>query len=322
MCLRRFALPSRRTNCSSRPQADRLRPTAERPVVARRGEYERIASQSDDPALRSEALLDAGDSTRIQFPRSRLDAYNRYVKEFPKPVETAIETRFKIAEMYKAAHDETLYHKQLEEIVSAERPPDRKRPARTGRLRRVRPRPRRAALWGFRRREAAATLRDSLQDKKQRMDATVAALSRLVDYGIDEVTAAATYYMARPIQFQCSLLESERPDDLKPEDLEEFKNKSMRQRFRSREAIKVHEKKHGVIARRLFTRGLRKSQQALRADAGPLRETRNEQRLPRRDRQSCGGVTGVTGLQPLEIRQRITRAWASPMKCAPTSSPP
>src|SRR5438876_3120491 len=65
------------------------------------GEYERIASQSDDPALRSEALLDAGDLyAQSNSQDHALDAYKRYVKEFPKPVETAIETRFKIAEMY------------------------------------------------------------------------------------------------------------------------------------------------------------------------------------------------------------------------------
>jgi len=61
------------------------------------GEYERIASQSDDAALRSEALLDAGDLYAQSNSRDRaLDAYNRYVKEFPKPVETAIETRFRL----------------------------------------------------------------------------------------------------------------------------------------------------------------------------------------------------------------------------------
>ena len=31
-----------------------------------------------------------------------LDVYSRYVEQFPKPVETAVETRFKIAEIYKA----------------------------------------------------------------------------------------------------------------------------------------------------------------------------------------------------------------------------
>src|SRR5215475_5646259 len=54
------------------------------------GEYDRIASQSEDPALRSEALLDAGDLYSQSNSRDRaLDAYNRYVKEFPKPIEPA-----------------------------------------------------------------------------------------------------------------------------------------------------------------------------------------------------------------------------------------
>ena len=58
------------------------------------------------------------------------------------------------------------------------------------------------------------------------MDATIAAMGRLVDYGIDDVTAAATYYMAETyFNFSRSLLESERPADLKPEDLEEFENR-------------------------------------------------------------------------------------------------
>src|SRR5437879_10127796 len=60
------------------------------------GEYDRIASQSNDPALRSEALLNSGDLYAQSDARDRaLDAYIRYVKEFPKPVEPAVETRFK-----------------------------------------------------------------------------------------------------------------------------------------------------------------------------------------------------------------------------------
>src|SRR5262245_48631183 len=96
-------------------------------------EYDRIASQSDDPALRSEALLVAGDLYAESNAKDRaLETYIRYVKEFPKPVETAVETRFKIAEMYKAAHDESLYQQQLKEIVSTDAAAG---PERTGRTR-------------------------------------------------------------------------------------------------------------------------------------------------------------------------------------------
>ena len=126
------------------------------------GEYDRIASESEDPALRSEALLVAGDLYEQSKDRDRaLDAYQRYVKEFPRPVETAIETRFKIAEMHKAAHDETLYHQELAgnrahrrgRRAGKDRPdPDACGTFGTG--------PRGEALSGFRGREAAATVRD------------------------------------------------------------------------------------------------------------------------------------------------------------------
>src|SRR5437899_7361734 len=58
------------------------------------------------------------------------------------------------------------------------------------------------------------------------------------------MTAAATYYMAETYSnFSRSLLESERPDDLKPEDLEEFKNNVDEAAFASEQkAINVHEK--------------------------------------------------------------------------------
>src|SRR6266581_3414646 len=227
------------------------------------GEYERIASQSDDPALRSEALLDAGDLYAQSNSQDRaLDAYNRYVKEFPKPVETAIETRFKIAEMYKAAHDETLYHNQLEEIVSVEAGAGSERTGRTRTLAARSALVLAEQLYGdFVVVKLRQPFETSLQDKKQRMDATIAALNRLVDYGIDEVTAAATYYMAETYSnFSRSLLESERPGDLKPEDLEEFKNKLDEAAFPFEEkAIKVHEKNMELLHAGVFNPWTEKS---------------------------------------------------------------
>jgi tetratricopeptide (TPR) repeat protein len=226
-------------------------------------EYDRIASQSDDPALRSEALLDAGDLYAQSNSRDRaLDAYNRYVKAFPKPVETAIETRFKIAEMYKAAHDETLYHQQLEEIVSADAGAGSERTGRTRTLAARSALVLAEQLYGnFVVVKLRQPFETSLQDKKQRMDATIAALARLVDYQIDEMTAAATYYMAETYSnFSRSLLESERPDDLKPEDLQEFKNSLDEAAFPFEEkAINVHEKNMELLHTGVFNSWTEKS---------------------------------------------------------------
>ena len=140
-----------------------LRLPAERRVVARRRRIRphRIRVQQIRHCA-ARRCSSRETSTQQSNARDRaLDAYNRYVKEFPKPVETAIETRFKIAEMYKAAHDESLYHKELEEIVRIDAGAG---PERTGRTRTLAAPfgtgPRGAALWGFRGREAAATVRD------------------------------------------------------------------------------------------------------------------------------------------------------------------
>ncbi len=210
------------------------------------GEYDRIASQSADPALRSEALLDAGDLYEQSNARDRaLAAYIRYVNEFPRPIETAVETRFKIAEMYKAAHDESLYHQELEAIVRVDADAG---PERTGRTRTLAARSALVLAEQLHRDFVAVKLRQpfetSLQDKKQRMDAMIKALDRLVEYEIADVTAAATYYMAETyFNFSRSLAESERPADLKPADLEAFETDLDEAAFPFEEkAINVHEK--------------------------------------------------------------------------------
>src|SRR5262249_31553281 len=92
-------------------------------------------------------------------------------------------------------------------------------------------------------------------------DATIEAMGRLADYGIDEMTAAAAYYMAETYSnFSRSLLESERPADLKPEDLEEFKNNLDEAAFPFEEkAINVHEKNMELLHAGVFNAWTEKS---------------------------------------------------------------
>src|SRR5262249_11618186 len=191
-----------------------------------------------------------------------LDVYLRYVKEFPKPVEMAVETRFKIAEMYKAAHDDTFYHKELAEIVSADAAAGAERTGRTRTLAARSALVLAEQLYGdFAVVKLKQPFETSLQDKKERMDATIAALGKLVDYEIDEVTAAATYYMGETYSnFSRSLLESERPDDLTPEELEEFKNNLDETAFLFEEkAITVHEKNMELLHGGVFNSWTEKS---------------------------------------------------------------
>jgi hypothetical protein len=174
-----------------------------------------------------------------------LIAYGRYVTEFPKPVEAAVETHFKISEIHKGAHDEALYQKELAEIVRIDGAAG---PERTGRTRTLAARSALVLAEQLYQAFVAVKLRQpfeaSLKDKKQRMDATVKAMGGLVDYEIADVTAAATFYMAETyFDFSRSLKESERPADVKPADLDKFEAELDEAAFPFEEkAIKVHEK--------------------------------------------------------------------------------
>ena len=163
------------------------------------GEYERIAAESDDPELRGEALLLAGDLYEQSKNRiARSMSIPATSKEFPRPVETAVETRFKIAEMYKAQHDEARYHEELR----GDRAHRRRRRAASERT--ARALSRRGRHWSSRssstsasrRVEARAAVRASLQEKQQAWMPRSQAFGELVEYEVGEVTAAATFYMA------------------------------------------------------------------------------------------------------------------------------
>lgn len=210
------------------------------------GEYERLASQSEDAAVRGESLLLAGDLYAQSQTRDRaLEVYGRYVKDFPKPLETALETRSKIAEIHKAAHDDGLYRKQLQEIVHLD---GEAGSARTGRTRTLAGRSALVLAEGTFPAFTAVKLKQpfekSLQEKKQRMDAVIDAMDGLVAYEIADVTAAATYYIAETYSdFSRSLVESERPADLPAAQLSEYEAALDEEAFPFEEkSIAFHEK--------------------------------------------------------------------------------
>jgi Flp pilus assembly protein TadD len=86
-------------------------------------------------------------------------------------------------------------------------------------------------------------------------------MNKLVDYQIASVTAAATYYMAETYyDFSHSLVESERPADLKPADLEEYEMALDEEAFPFEEkAIGVHEKNMDMLHAGVFNEWTEKS---------------------------------------------------------------
>jgi hypothetical protein len=207
-----------------------------------------------------------------------LNAYQRYISEFPKPVELALETHFKISEIYKATHDETLYQKELTEIVRIDAGAGSERTSRTKTL------AARSALVlaeQLYRDFVAVKLRQpfetSLKAKQQRMDATIDAMNRLVEYEIADVTAAATYYVAETyFDFSRSLKESERPTDLQAADMEKYESDLDETAFPFEEkAIKVHEKNMEMLHAGVLDEWTQKSLSRL-GELMPGRYAKNE----------------------------------------------
>src|SRR5882724_7285215 len=243
------------------------------------GEYERLASESTDEAVRRESLLVAGDLYQQSNGSDKaLNAYQRYVTDFPKPLEAAVETHFKMAEIHKGAHDDTLYQKELAEIVRSDAAGGSER---TGRTRTLAGRSALVLAEQIYQACVAVKLRQpfeaSLKEKRQRMDATIKAMSGLVNYEIADVTAAATFYMAETyFDFSRSLKESERPADMKGANLEKFEADLDEAAYPFEDkAIKVHEKNMESLHAGVFNAWTEKSLSRL-AEMVPGRYAKNE----------------------------------------------
>ena len=209
-------------------------------------EYERVSTESESPQLRAEALLLAGQLYQeAANPDRALAAYLRYVEQFPKPIEGAVEARFKVAEIYQAKNDTAQYHKQLQEIVRVDASSGAERTARTRFL------AARSALVlaqglyeSFAELKLLQPFEKSLEEKQRRMNAAMTAFGQLVDYKIGETTTAATFYLGEIYSgFSRSLREAQRPAGLTGAKLQEYEDALDEEAFPFEDkAIKVHEK--------------------------------------------------------------------------------
>ena len=209
-------------------------------------EYERVANEATDPALRAEALLLAGKLHEDSRDTERaLAVYTRYVGEFPKPVGDAVETRNRMAEIYKARGDDARYRAELERVVQADAKAGTERTSRTrtlaGRAALVLVEPLYARFTSI---ELKLPFERSMAAKQKAMSEAIKGFNTLVPYEVADVTAAATFYMAEVYaNFSRSLNESERPGSLKGADLQDYNDQLDEMAFPFEEkAIGLHEK--------------------------------------------------------------------------------
>ncbi|MDH5454707.1 MAG: tetratricopeptide repeat protein [Gammaproteobacteria bacterium] len=250
-------------------------------------EHERIAAEATDVELSREALLTAAELyDEVDVTDDAIRVYEQYVGEYPRPLDIAMETRNRLAEIYHEQLDYQRYFDELNDMVEEDRNAG---PDRSDRSRFLASR---AALVlverqfeQYARLELKQPFEDSLALKQQSMEATLQSLESLVSYEVAEVTAAATYYIAQVyLNFSASLLESERPTDLSAAEMNSYEMVIEEEAYPFEEqGIAVHEENFELLAAGVFNPWVQKSLDRL-ADLMPGRYAKNE---------SSGGFVGT-----------------------------
>ncbi len=243
------------------------------------GEYERIEGESKDEDTRRESLLTAAELYDKAGDRDRmLSAYRRYVDHFPHPAEPNMETRAKIADILKK-NDFNGYLAELKEMVAIDAAAGAERSPRTRYLAATSALVLAEQTFGqFAGIKLVEPFKANLEKKKELMKAATEEFSRLLDYEVGLVTAAATFYLAEIYaDFSRDLKGSERPRDLGPAEREEYELAIDDQAYPFEEkAIATHKSNLDLISRGVYNEWIERSLQKL-AKFVPARYDKKEE---------------------------------------------
>lgn len=242
-------------------------------------EHERIAAEAEDPELAREALLTAAELyDEVAVVTDAVRVYEAYIAAYPRPLDIAMETRTRLAELFKDESDHTRYRDELNAIVAADRDAGEDRTDRSRYL------AAQAALVlaeltfeRFAELDLVQPFEESLAEKQRRMDITTRAFEDLVAYEVAEVTAAATFYIAETyMEFSTALMESERPAGLTEDEKVEYELVIEEEAYPFEEqAIDVHEANFELLAGGIYNVWVQKSLDQL-AIFMPGRYAKNE----------------------------------------------
>ncbi len=225
--------------------------------------FEEIADQREDMALRQAALWQAAELyEKGEREDWAAEAYKRFIRLFPDSFEQAMEARNRLVQLYEGKKQAAEYYHWLRQIVDA---------ADTGRMRstdRMRYLTSNAAFLlaerayeEFRGVRLLIPLKQSLSEKKQKMQVALKGYGRVVDYGVAEFTTAATFRIAEIYHsLSRDLLTSERPKGLSALELEQYDVLLEEQAYPFEEkAIEIHETNVRRVADNVYDEWVKKS---------------------------------------------------------------
>ena len=232
------------------------------------GEFERIA---ENPAsgedVRREAWWQAaelyGNSGALDDEERVLEII---VERYPAPFAEAFEARYRLFEIADAGPSRALREQRLRELKYADAGAGSERTERSrfvaarATLELAEP-----ALERFEAARISQPLADSLAVKKRLMEEVLAAYGEAADYGVAEVTTAATFRLGEVYRgFGRDLMESERPADLDALALEQYELLLEEQAFPFEEqAIELHQANAVRAAEGVYDEWVQKSFESL-----------------------------------------------------------
>ncbi|MBX3606187.1 MAG: tetratricopeptide repeat protein [Piscinibacter sp.] len=209
------------------------------------GEFDRLSASSKDPKVARDALWQSAELYEKGNAKPlAAKSYERYVKQYPQPLEPAMEARSRLLTIAKADGNKARELALTKEIYEADRSGGAARTPRTRTLGGL------AALAltepayeAYRKVPLVEPLARQLKLKKAKMEEVLKAYGAATDYGVAEVTTAATYRTANLYQdFGQALLNSQRPRKLSKAELEQYNVLLEEQAFPFEEkAIELHE---------------------------------------------------------------------------------
>ena len=175
--------------------------------------------------MRREALWKAADLyEQTGTITSEQRVLNTIVSRYPDPLSESIEARARLLELARRTGNEQEVNARLREMIAVDatagvQRSDRTRYlAATASLELAEPVRKRFEVV-----KLTQPLADSLKLKKDLMEDVIDAYSKASDYGVAEVTTAATFRLGEVYeQFSSDLMDSDRPTDLAADALEQY----------------------------------------------------------------------------------------------------
>lgn len=236
------------------------------------GEYERLAVAAKSPATARAAQWQAAELHEKAAEKggsraAAAKAYETYLKQHPEPLEPAMEARYRLARIAKADGNATRELALMQENLQADQ---RGGTARTDRTRYLGATAALAlaepSLDAYRKVALVEPLAKQLKLKKTRMEEVLKAYGVAANYGVADVTTAATFHTAALYQdFGKALMGSQRPKKLSKAELEQYNVLLEEQAFPFEEkSVELHEVNARRAAAGLYDPWVQRSFAALR----------------------------------------------------------